>query len=25
LVQALADAWGAHEGTTHVWAELETA
>lgn len=25
LVQALARAWGAHEGTTHVWAELDTA
>jgi anti-sigma regulatory factor (Ser/Thr protein kinase) len=22
LVDQLASAWGAHEGTTHVWAEL---
>jgi anti-sigma regulatory factor (Ser/Thr protein kinase) len=25
IVQSLSCAWGAFEGTTHVWAELETA
>lgn len=25
IVQTLSTAWGAFEGTTHVWAELETA
>jgi anti-sigma regulatory factor (Ser/Thr protein kinase) len=24
VVERLAEAWGAHEGTTHVWAELRT-
>jgi anti-sigma regulatory factor (Ser/Thr protein kinase) len=24
IVQSLSSAWGAFEGTTHVWAELET-
>ena len=25
VVQSLSNAWGVFEGTTHVWAELETA
>jgi hypothetical protein len=23
IVAALADAWGAYEGTTHVWADID--
>jgi anti-sigma regulatory factor (Ser/Thr protein kinase) len=25
VVDRLSESWGAHEGTTHVWAELRTA